>query len=51
MKKLKQKLELDLLKCRAGVKDFIKEECGDTNFLSIAIILIVVNSSSSIYCI
>lgn len=42
MKKLFNKLNSRLLKARCAVESFVAEERGDTNFISIAIILVVV---------
>lgn len=42
MKKLFNKLNSTLLSAKLAVRSFITEERGDTNFVSIAIILIVV---------
>ena len=42
MKKLINKLKTSALKVQLAVRDFVSSEAGDTNFLSIAIILVVV---------
>lgn len=42
MKKIKEKIERALLRGRLAIDRFVTEERGDTNFLSIAIILVVV---------
>lgn len=42
MKKLANKIENSLIRAKMAVKNLIAEERGDTNFLSIAIILVVV---------
>lgn len=42
MKKLRNKLNLAVLKGQMAMRDFLSNERGDTNFISIAIILIIV---------
>lgn len=42
MKKLKDKLTLSYLCAKTAVNELVADESGDTNFISIAIILIVV---------
>ena len=42
MKKLINKLKTSALKVQLAVRDSVSSEAGDTNFLSIAIILVVV---------
>lgn len=42
MRKLREKLDEKLLKAKLRALDFLHSERGDTNFISIAIILVVV---------
>ena len=42
MKKIKEKIESALISAKLAMGRFASEERGDTNFLSIAIILVVV---------
>lgn len=42
MKKIKEKIEQALISAKLAMTRFASEERGDTNFLSIAIILVVV---------
>lgn len=42
MKKIKEKIEQALISAKLAMTRFATEERGDTNFLSIAIILVVV---------
>lgn len=42
MKKLSKKIELALIGAKNAANRFVKEERGDTNFISIAIVLVVV---------
>lgn len=42
MKKLIEKFTSSFLNAKLGAKKFISDERGDTNFISIAIILVVV---------
>lgn len=42
MKKLRNKLNLAVLKGQMAMRNFLSNERGDTNFISIAIILIIV---------
>ena len=42
MKKLRNKLNLAVLKGQMALRDFLSNERGDTNFISIAIVLIIV---------
>ena len=42
MKKLVEKIENSMIRAKVAMMNFASEERGDTNFLSIAIILVVV---------
>ena len=42
MKRIKEKFENALLRGKLAINRFVTEERGDTNFLSIAIVLVVV---------
>lgn len=42
MKKLSKKIELALIGAKNAANRFVTEERGDTNFISIAIVLVVV---------
>ena len=42
MKKLANKIEKSLIRAKVAMNNLLAEERGDTNFLSIAIILVVV---------
>lgn len=46
---MKRKIDLALIKCQTGIKRFISEEKGDTNFISILIILGIVILLSAVF--
>lgn len=42
MKKLFNKINSSLIRAEIGMKSFLRDQRGDTNFISIAIILVVI---------
>lgn len=42
MEKIKNKIEMGLIKARCGLYNFVHKDNGDTNFISIALIIAIV---------
>lgn len=49
MKNLKEKIRTLEVKALCGLRSFLKDEKGDTNFISIAIILVVVIGIATLF--
>lgn len=49
MKNLKEKIRTLEVKALCGLRSFLKDEKGDTNFISIAIILVVVIGVATLF--